>query len=103
MAFLDRLEALDLRDLGAAIRRWHSFVGDKWFEAERALSQAISDTHAHRAQRRIIDRLSELFRLARWFTPEAPGAVIGASDASGQYVATVASLALLVREALPGE
>jgi hypothetical protein len=103
MAFLDRLESLDFHELGAAIRRWRSFVDDAWFEAERALAQAVYDTRAFGAQRRVIDRLSDLFRRARWFTLQAPGAVIGASDASGQYVATLAALALLVREALSGE
>jgi hypothetical protein len=101
MTFLDRLGALKFEQLGAAVRRWQSLAGAAWFDAERSVARAILAARAHAAQERLIDRISELFRRARWFTAQAPGAVIGASDASGQYVTTIAALALLVCEELP--
>ena len=95
-AFLRRLEDLDFEDLGSAIRIWREELSDGWHEADRAVAAAIRDAERHREQERVLEALYDVFRRAPWFTAEQPGPRVAAADATAQYIATSALLALLV-------
>lgn len=96
--FLGRLAQLGLDDLGATVRRWHGLVGTRWFDAEAALTQAMHETDRYAQQESWLGELAAIFQRRPWFSRSMPGIDIGASDASSQYVATIAMLALLVRD-----
>ena len=101
--FLGRLAQLDLATLGKAVDAWRHAVTsatDAWFEAEGAVAQGVLRSHRHREQEVLLGHMTDLFRRAAWFKREAPGARIHSSEAGAQYVATLAMLALLVRDQL---
>ena len=100
--FLGKLRGLSLEQLGEVIRAWRGALAESgvWHRAEDAVSIAITRTGRHRGQSAVIERLFNLFRDAPWFKDHQPGSLIAGSDAAAQYVATIASLALLVRDAL---
>ncbi len=105
--FLGRLAQLDFATLAAAIRDWREAMrlsSREWFVAEEAVAREITATGRYPDQERLLAHMVDVFRRAAWFTSAEPGANVGATDASGQYVATIAMLALLVRDRLrPGE
>jgi len=101
--FLGRFAQLDLLTLGDAIHRWHRTVtedGDAWFEAEDAVAQAVHDARRHPDQEILLRHMADLFLREPWFTAAQPGARIRAAEPAGQYVATLAMLAVLVRDRL---
>jgi hypothetical protein len=105
-SFLRRLAQLSLSELGAAIHTWRAAVAEAphaWFEAEEAVASAISAHHRHEAQELFLERIADVFRRAPWFDADAPGALIRAAEPGGQYVATLAMLALLVSDRLTPE
>jgi hypothetical protein len=105
--FVGRLAQLDLRSLGEAIAAWRAAVASTdaaWFDAEAAVAGAIAAANRHTEQRILVGYIGDLFVDSRWFSAEAPGTLIGAAEPAAQYVATLAMLALLVRDRLaPGE
>lgn len=102
-SFLERLEALDMEQLRQAIRTWREELSDGWHEADQAVATAMRDSRRHEEQEAVLEALYEVFRRAPWFTAEHPGARIAASDATAQYIATSALLALLVCDRLAPE
>jgi len=105
--FLGRLAQLDLDALGTAIHAWRAAVvasGGAWFAAEESVARAIRNGRRYEEQEALLHHITDIFRRARWFVPSAPGARIRATEASGQYVATTAMLALLVADQIaPGD
>lgn len=100
--FFGKLRGLSLEQLGEAIRAWRSALAESgmWHLSEDAVSIAIARTGRHGGQTRIVEHLFNLFREAPWFKDRQPGSQVAGSDAAAQYVATIASLALLVRDAI---
>jgi hypothetical protein len=99
-AFLERLEALDMEQLREAIRVWRRELSDGWHEADHAVAVAMRDSQRHREQEAVLEALYDVFRRAPWFTNEHPGTRVASSDATAQYIATSAVLALLVCDRL---
>jgi hypothetical protein len=96
--FLGRIAQLELGELGVAVQAWHQAAGAAWFAAEDEVAQAITAAARDAEQEVLLEQIAHLFRSVKWFTPEQPGARIHASEPSGQYVCTIAMLALLVRD-----
>lgn len=101
--FVGRFAQLDITSLGASIHAWQHSADEQWFEAEAQVAKAIGDTRRYSEQEILLSNIAEVFRRASWFRGAEPGASIGASDASAQYVGTLAMLALLVRDRLRPE
>ena len=101
--FIGRLALLDLDQLGEAIQRWHRTAaehGDAWFVAEAAVADGVERTRRHTEQSVLLRHMGNLFLSKSWFTAAAPGARIRAAEPAGQYVATLAMLAILVRDGI---
>lgn len=99
--FFERFEQLSTQDLRRVLERWRAVVGrGSWFEAEDAVSAAIAATNRYVARDRMQGRLYDIFRTARWFHAVVPGTEVPGNEATAQYVASSALLALLVRERL---
>jgi len=79
--------------------------GRAWFAAEDVVAQAIVAAGRQREQRPLLMQVADVFAHDVWYGAggrrgPAPGARARATEASGQYVATLAMLALLVRDHL---
>ena len=106
--FVGRLSHLD-REAGlAAITTWHGLVtveGRSWFAAEDAVAQAIVAAGRQREQRSLLVQVADAFAHDVWYGAAGrrgrpPESEVRATEASGQYVATLAMLALLTRDQL---
>jgi hypothetical protein len=107
--FVGRVSQLDAEAIRAAIQAWHDVMRaetDAWFSAERAAGHAILVSGRTAEQEILLDRLAECVLRGVWYRdahgqrPATPEDRVGATEASGQYVATVAMLAVLVRDHL---
>ncbi len=107
--FVGRLAQLDLAAVRAVVADWHQTMREEaraWLAAEEALAQAVVASGRRDAQRPLLLYVAQAFARAVWYGPEAraggvaPETRVGASEASGQYIATVATLALLARDHL---
>ena len=101
--FLGRLSQLDFNTLGEAVRTWHRIAaesGDLWFIVEESVARAVHDSSRYTEQDVLLRHMSTLFLESTWFTSAQPGVRIRAAEPSAQYVATIAMLALLVRDRL---
>ena len=101
--FLGRLSLLDIESLGEAIHLWHRTAtesGDEWFSAEASIADAVHASRRYTEQDVLLRHMSTLFLESSWFTSAQPGVRIRASEPSAQYVATIAMLAVLVRDRL---
>lgn len=103
--FLGRLSQLQVADLREPIERWRRAVTTSstgWFAAESALARLMTATGRHEEQERLLTQLVETLRYAGWFRRTSAVEKIGGSEASIQYTATLALLALLLRDQLDG-
>jgi hypothetical protein len=108
--FVGRVSELDADAVRAAVQAWHQVMraeSDAWFAAERAAGHAVLAAGRAPEQEVLLDRLAECVLRRVWYRdgggglpPGTPERRVGATEASGQYVATVAMLGLLVRDHL---
>jgi hypothetical protein len=107
--FVGRVSLLDADALRTAVAIWHNVMradSDVWFAAERATAEAIVKAGRAAEQEMLIGGLSDHFLRRVWYggvpgrEARTPERRVGATEATGQYIATVAMLALLVRDQL---
>jgi hypothetical protein len=107
--FVERVLHLDAEAARAAIQAWHLAMRSEsgaWFAAEQAAAHAVLATGRSAEQETLLDNIADFVRRV-WYAgaigqpPQTPERRVGATEASAQYVATVAMLALLVRDHLP--
>ena len=112
--FVGRLAQLDVAAARTAVADWHQTMRaepEAWFAAEEALGQAVVTSGRRAAQEPLLMDVAQAFARAVWYGAEARGAHapvpvpapelrVRASEAAGQYLATVAMLAVLVRDHL---
>lgn len=101
--FVGRFSQLALADLRAPIERWRravSLASTQWFAAESAVATAMRATGRHAEQEILLEQLLLAMRHAGWMRRSDALEVVGASEASLQYTATLALLALLLRDRL---
>src|SRR4051812_19381724 len=106
--FVGRVAQLDheaVRDAVAAWRQNMRSAYDTWFAAEDAVAQAIVRSGRHTEQRPLLIHMADAFSQRVWTgrprVESGPAErVVHATEASGQYLATLAMLAILVRDHL---
>ncbi len=94
--FLDHLRPLSLDDFGHVVAVWRDLVGPAWHDAEDTVSHGIESSGRQRERDAVLERVYDIFREAPWYNAEQPGGRVPGSDATAQYVTTVALFALLV-------
>ena len=106
-AFVHRLGQLDLAELAGIGRTWRSIVAEDppmWFAAEGSVGLAVRTTGRQLAQESLLEEFSEVVRRRGWWRLDriesAEGQ--GLTEAGVQYAATLAAIALLVRDVVPG-
>lgn len=106
--FVARVGELDLRNAHDFIHAWHQTVAadaERWFEAESEVSAALVRSGRGIEQRALLPRLADAFSHGVWYragtaSAAPPEARVRATEASGQYAATLAMIAVLVRDEL---
>jgi len=106
LTFVRRLGQLDLADLEVIGRTWRTIVAEDpptWFAAEGSVGLALRTTGRQLAQESLLEELSEVVRRRGWWRLDriesAEGQ--GLTEAGVQYAATLAAIALLVRDIVP--
>jgi hypothetical protein len=95
----------------AAVATWRESMRhdlEAWFAAEEAVARAVVAAGRHHEQRPLLIHVADAFANHVWYRarrPHPPGAPapelhVRATEASGQYLGTLAMLALLVRDHL---
>ncbi len=104
--FVGRLARLDLAAVRGAVEAWRHALredADAWFAAEEAVAAAVAASGRRDEQKPLLLHVAEAFAYAVWYRGgevEAPETRVRSTEASGQYLATLAALALLVRDRL---
>jgi hypothetical protein len=106
--FVGRVAQLDYAAVQHAVSTWRQRmrVGyDSWFAAEDAVAQAIVSSGRQVEQRPLLIHMADAFSQRVWTGGHrddsgAAEQIVRATEASGQYIATLAMLALLVRDHL---
>jgi hypothetical protein len=106
LAFVDRLGRLDIAELEVVGRTWRTIVAadpPTWFAAEGSVGHAIRTTGRQFMQESLLEALSDVVRRRGWWrldrVESAEGQ--GLTEAGIQYAATLAAIALLVRDVVP--
>ena len=106
--FVGRVAQLDHAAVQHAVSTWRDRmrVGyDSWFAAEDAVAQAIVRSGRQVEQRPLLIHVADAFSQRVWTGGHrddagAPERLVRATEASGQYLATLAMLAVLARDHL---
>ena len=101
--FVGRFSQLDIADLREPVERWRRTVAlasTHWFNAESAIATAVRATGRHAEQESLVEQLVRAMHGAGWLRRTDAIEIVGASEASVQYTATLAMLALLLHDRL---
>ena len=104
--FIGRVAQLDVQDVVESIGKWHEMMraeSGAWFAAESAIGEAIVAAGLEARQEQLLVHVAECFAKQVWRPIRRAETRVGNTEASGQYLATVAMLALLVRDRLSPE
>jgi hypothetical protein len=111
LKFVGRVAQLDLDAVRTAVEAWRGLMREEsgaWFTAEEVVARAVVVSGRRDVQKELLLHVAEAFAYGVWYgggrraasTPETPETRVQATEASGQYLATLAMLALLVRDHL---
>jgi hypothetical protein len=106
--FVGRVAQLDHEAVRVAVAAWRQNMRsayDTWFAAEDQVAQAIVRSGRHMEQRPLLIHMADAFSQRVWTgrprVESGPAErLVHATEASGQYLATLAMLAVLVRDHL---
>jgi hypothetical protein len=109
LRFIGRLAQLDHAAVHATIETWREAMrtdSRAWFAAEEAVARAVVASGRQVEQRPLLGHVADAFAYRVWYRDAssygpgllAPEVRIQGTEASGQYVGTLAMLALLVRD-----
>ena len=106
--FVRRLGSLDVTDLEAVAHVWRRAIAEDpagWFASESAAARAVRAAGRERDQEAVIAALSDVVRRRGWWRLDYPDGATraGFTEASVQYAATLAAIALVVRDVLPAQ
>ena len=103
-AFIARIAELELGEVRGFIHGWQRVVAadaDRWFAAEAAVADAVLRSGRRAEQRVLLREMADTVTNAVWYRRSPPPErATRATEASGQYSATLAMIAVLVRDFL---
>jgi hypothetical protein len=110
LKFVGRVSQLDLDAVAGALASWRQTMrtdAGGWFAAEEAVARAVVSSGRHADQKPLLMHMADAFAHLVWYGGRArrehappPELHVRGSEASGQYLATLTMLALLVRDHL---
>jgi hypothetical protein len=99
--FLEAIQWLTVEQWGEVIAAWRATVTDAWHEAGSAVAAAVADSERRQAREELLSELGDITRRMRWDRGETTGNSTQALESTAHYIASLAALALLVRDRIP--
>jgi hypothetical protein len=96
--FLEAIQWLTSDQWKEVIAAWRSTVTDAWHDADSAVAAAVVQSERRQAREELLSELGDITRRLRWDRGEAAGNTTQAIESTALYVASLAALALLVRD-----
>jgi hypothetical protein len=96
--FLEAIQALTIEQWREVIAAWRTTVTDAWHDADSAVAAAVTESDRRQAREELLSELEDLTRRIRWNRGDTTGDAAQATERTAQYVASLAALALLVRD-----
>ena len=106
LKFVGRVAQLSVDETGAVVETWREVMREAsgaWFDAEELVARAVIDSGRRDVQKGLLMHVAEAFAYGVWYgrgAGAAPETRVRATESSGQYLATLAMIALLVRDHL---
>jgi hypothetical protein len=98
--FLAAIASLTFDQWREVIRAWRTTVTDAWHDADAAVASAVAVSERRQEREDLLSELGDITRRTRWHGGDATGQSALAIESSAHYVASLAALALLVRDHL---
>ena len=98
--FLEAIQRLTIAQWREVIEAWRTTVTDAWHDASSAVAAAVTESERRQAREELLSELGDITRRMRWHGGEAVGNSTQAIESTAHYVASLAALALLVRDRL---
>ncbi len=96
--FLEAIQRLTTEQWREVIEAWRTTVTDAWHDAGSAVAAAVTDSDRRQAREELLGELGEITRRTRWDGGDRAGDSAQAMESTAHYVASLAALALLVRD-----
>lgn len=96
--FLEAIQRLTIEQWREVIEAWRTTVTDAWHDAGSAVAAAVTDSGRRQAREELLSELGDITRRMRWDDEEAAGTLTQGIESTAHYVASLAGLALLVRD-----
>ena len=96
--FLEAIQRLSTEQWGEVIEAWRTTVTDAWHDASAAVGAAVMESDRRQAREELLSELGEITKRMRWNRGDRAGNATQALESTAHYVASLAALALLVRD-----
>jgi hypothetical protein len=96
--FLEAIQRLTIGQWREVIDAWRATVTDAWHDAGSAVDAAVQHGDRRQAREELLSELGDITRRTRWNNGERAGDTMQAIQSTAHYVASLAALALLVRD-----
>ena len=96
--FLEAIQRLTIEQWREVIEAWRTTVTDAWHDAGSAVAAAVTESARRQAREELLSELGEITRRTRWNGGDRAGDSSQAMESTAHYVASLAALALLVRD-----
>jgi hypothetical protein len=96
--FLEAIQRLTSDEWKEVISAWRSTVTDAWHDADSAVAAAVAESERRQAREELLSELGDITRRIRWNGGPTTGSSAQTTESTAHYVASLAALALLVRD-----
>ena len=96
--FLEAIQRLTIEQWREVIEAWRTTVTDAWHDAGSAVAAAVTESNRRQAREELLSELGDITRRMRWDAGEAASTWTQPIESTAHYVASLAGLALLVRD-----
>ena len=96
--FLEAIQELTVDQWREVIAAWRATVTDAWHNADSAVAAAVAASERRQAREDLLSELGDITRRIRWNGGETTGSSAQATESTAHYLASLAVLALLVRD-----
>ena len=96
--FLEAIQRLTIEQWREVIEAWRTTVTDAWHDAGSAVAAAVTESDRRQAREELLSELGDITRRMRWDGGDRAGDSAQAIESTAHYVASLAALAVLVRD-----
>lgn len=96
--FLEATQRLTVEQWKEVIAVWRTTVTDAWHDADSAVAAAVAQSERRQAREELLSELHDIITRVRWNGGDWTGSSREATESTAHYLASLAGLALLVRD-----